>query len=417
MALDMKQTIRTSLMTPGTHGWGVPLLFVGMPGVAKTAIGCSEAADLGMHPYVLIGSQIEAPDIGGFPAPGERYGKRCLDPLAPYWAIEMNHICETTDAGCVLILDELNTCPPPVQAAMLRVVNERMAGGVKLHERIRILAFMNPPEIAAEAGGNPIAPAMANRVGFVDWVAPTIEDWSTHLMDVSSGQKTTTRINTRLLEEEIMRRWHEFFVRASGECTAFLLANSKRANAMPTNAEERHGPWASYRSWENATRFLAGSRLQGASKGDQEVLVGGFVSAAIGKEFFHYLRSRDIPDAGEWMAGKVELSLSSTRLDVAATVLRTAVALLTSTADDDQFIKRLVFLIQWFIDHSETQSSLIANPMRNVFMVWRKRCSGSAELTKKLLNKHGKTVTTFRQLPMLAQLEDLGILNPGTAAR
>ncbi len=415
--MEMTTALRIAMMTPGTHGWGVPSLFIGMPGGAKTALGEGVGYELGLISFILIGSQIEAPDIGGFPAAGERYGKRCLDPLSPYWVIEANHICETTEYGVVLILDELNTCPPPVQAAMLRVVNERMAGGVKLHPRIRIIAFMNPPEIAAEAGGVPIAPAMANRVGHFEWVVPTIAEYTDHIMGVSSGEARGEMPSARAMEESVMSRWHEYFVRAAGEVTAYLSANSKEANCLPTSADDRHGPWPSYRSWENAMRHLAGARLVGVGNADQKTCVAAHVSKGVAESLFHYLKARDIPDAGEWMAGRVKLELTATRMDVAATVLRTAIALLSSSKTDALFIERLVFLMEWYIGAADKHSSLISGPIRKTFHIWRSRSKDNSGLQATLVRDHMKLIDRFSKLPLLASLEDLGILNPGTARR
>ena len=417
MTMDMSSALKIAMMTPGPHGWGIPSLFIGMPGVAKTALGEREAHKLGLHAYVLIGSQIEAPDLGGYPAAGERFGKRCLDPLAPFWIIEANHLCETTDKGVVLILDELNTCPPPVQAAMLRVVNERMAGGVRLHPRIRIIAFMNPPEIAAEAGGVPIAPAMSNRVGHFDWVAPTIAEYTDHIMGVSAGEDLEEMPSARAIEESIMSKWHEYFVRAAGETTAYLSANSKQANSMPASADDRHGPWPSYRSWENAMRHLAGARLHGSGTADQKTCVAAHVSKGVADEFFVYLKAKDIPDAGEWMARRVKLEISATRMDVAATVLRTSVALLTSTKDNDLFVARLAFLLEWYIGAADQHSSLVSNPLRKTLLAWRDRTKNDRAVQSVMVDKHLKLIERFRKLPLLASLEDLGILNPGTAQR
>jgi MoxR-like ATPase len=417
-SINMKNILTAALMTPGRHGWGTPLLIDGMPGAGKTAIGEQIARSLGLVPFVLIGSQIEAPDIGGYPCPGERYGKRCLDFLAAYWLVEANHICETTDNGVALILDELNTSSGPVQAAMLRVINERRAGGVALHPRIRIICFMNPAEIAAEAGGNPIAPAMANRMGHVKWQPPSVSEWSNHLMQVSSGAEEDAPANARLLEDAMLETWNTFFVPAAGEVTAFLQAHSARANEMPTKSEDRHGAFPTFRTWELATRALASGRYHRMGRGEQMEFVGSFVGDSVAKELFKYLAAKDIPDAADWLAGNVTLDLKvKTRADVVATVLRTAVALLQSTTDVGLFIDRLAFLMKWFTKEGQDHSDLVSGPMRQTFGVWRKRASNDASIQKKLLDAHRETVRAFRAIPLLARLEDIGVLPTGTAQR
>src|SRR5207248_8810483 len=54
----------------------------------------------------------------------------------------------------LLFLDELTTAPPAVQAAMLRVVLERVVGDVTLPPAVRVVAAANPPRAGRRTAGN-----------------------------------------------------------------------------------------------------------------------------------------------------------------------------------------------------------------------------------------------------------------------
>ena len=70
----------------------------------------------------------------------------------------------------LLFLDELSTAPPAVQAALLRVVLERVVGDLTLPDEVAVVAAANPPDQAADgwdlsgAAGQPaVSPVLADR--------------------------------------------------------------------------------------------------------------------------------------------------------------------------------------------------------------------------------------------------------------
>lgn len=749
--------MHTALFTPGRHGWSNILLWTGKPGNGKTAIVGELALESGIYPFYLIGATIEAPDIGGWPHPGEKHGQRCLDFLSPQWVIEANHICETTEYGVVIVADEINTSSPQVQGALLRVLNERVVGTVKLHERVRFMCFMNPPEIAIEAGGNPIAPALANRVGHLEWVEPTVQEFNTYMLRVAAGGKAPLGTPSAFAEAALSAVWNEFFVQASGDAAAFLSANAKRLSDHPKGSDalrqaypthrcydadtdvltrrgwvrwsevvetdefltlapdgtgvyqppeelysaqysgdmfrvksryvdllvtpghkmyaapsytglegirrEKAGydlmpietvlgyletpsaavrfqsgmkwqgaaaggkavgtrevswdVWAEFigwwmtdgycyipkkqpsarivaitqvndenrgriaellvllgckkvcvysdrvraedrelfdllapmggkhaggrrvprdlmdqpesvlrsfirgaaggdgwmngktleicpgvskgfaddlqeiglklggtslvsdrpsastgravytvsfggeryarpklyaknftkerysgmvycarvaehhtlmvrrngkpvwsgNTWEDAIRALAAARYHRLESSEAWAYVGSFISEPVATEWRAYLQTKEIPDAADWLAGRVTLDLRPTRADVASAVLRTAVALLASTKEDGAFVDRCVFLIKWFIDNNVGYSDLVSGPMREMFTVWRDRLRSDAKLRDSMAVQHKKLIQDFKRIPLMARLEDLGVLAEGTAGR
>lgn len=417
MPLNTRRIMHTALFTPGRHGWSNILLWTGKPGNGKTAIVGELALESGIYPFYLIGATIEAPDIGGWPHPGEKHGQRCLDFLSPQWVIEANHICETTEYGVVIVADEINTSSPQVQGALLRVLNERVVGTVKLHERVRFMCFMNPPEIAIEAGGNPIAPALANRVGHLEWVEPTVQEFNTYMLRVAAGGKAPLGTPSAFAEAALLAVWNEFFVQASGDAAAFLSANAKRLSDHPKGSDALRQAYPTHRSWEDAIRALAAARYHRLESSEAWAYVGSFISEPVATEWRAYLQTKEIPDAADWLAGRVTLDLRPTRADVASAVLRTAVALLASTKEDGAFVDRCVFLIKWFIDNNVGYSDLVSGPMREMFTVWRDRLRSDAKLRDSMAMQHKKLIQDFKRIPLMARLEDLGVLAEGTAGR
>src|SRR5262245_62386462 len=95
---------------------------------------------------VVIASIREPSDFAGLPVVVADGGVRFAPPR---WARRLH------GAGRgVLFLDEISTAPPAVQAALLRVVLERVVGDLELPAAVAVVAAANPPE----AGGRRLGP-------------------------------------------------------------------------------------------------------------------------------------------------------------------------------------------------------------------------------------------------------------------
>jgi MoxR-like ATPase len=137
---------------------GVPVLLWGSPGTGKTSVVRALGESLGWPTEVVIGSIREPADFAGLPVVIDG----AVQMAPPLWARRL----AGADHG-LLFLDELTTAPPAVQAAMLRVVLERVVGDLTLPEGIRVVAAANPPEEAAD--GWQLSPPLANRLVHLDW--------------------------------------------------------------------------------------------------------------------------------------------------------------------------------------------------------------------------------------------------------
>ena len=146
----------------------IPVILWGPPGVGKTATIHKLAHEAGAHLEVLIGSTIDPTDLARpvigndeevhlSAAPWARRIKASLAAGIPTW----------------LFLDELSCAPPSVQAALLRVVQEKVVGELNL-SGCRFIAAANPTDQAA--GGWDLAPATANRWMHLNWILD-YEEW------------------------------------------------------------------------------------------------------------------------------------------------------------------------------------------------------------------------------------------------
>ena len=98
---------------------GVPVLLWGSPGTGKTSVVRALGERLGWPTEIVIGSIREPADFAGLPVVIDG----AVQMAPPLWARRL-----AAAGHGLLFLDELTTAPPAVQAAMLRVVLERVVG-------------------------------------------------------------------------------------------------------------------------------------------------------------------------------------------------------------------------------------------------------------------------------------------------
>lgn len=322
--MDIKKILRAAWFTPGSKGrWGLPLIFTGKPGGSKTAQIEAEAKSYGMACETFIGSIREPTDIGGL----GRLFDDCFRAQPPGWARDL---AEKTPRA-VLFLDELNTNVPSMQAAMLRVLTDGAIGELILPPTVRISAAMNPVEEAAN--GWDLAPPLANRFGHLNFELPSVANWSNWLLggDESGAADSNSKApSAERLEAEVEKRFPSEFAKAKGLVTAFLKANPGLMHRMPSPGPEASRPWPSHRTWELATRAVAGAAVHDLDASNTEELVAAFIGIGPAAEFYKYMADADLPDPEVVLDGKVKFKHDPRRLDRTSAVLAACAAVTTS---------------------------------------------------------------------------------------
>jgi hypothetical protein len=254
----------------------VPVVLWGPPGQGKTSVVDQLARDQGLRLETVIASIREPSDFAGLPVVDAAGGVRLA---APRWALGLTE----TGSG-IVFFDELSTAPPAVQAAMLRVVVDRVVGDLALPPEVRVVAAANPPGLATD--GWDLAPPMANRFCHLEWSLPaaTLRDgfaygWS--------------RVDVPVVTPAAVAAEFDAAKRLVG---AFLGSRPELATRLPASAAEAGFAFPTPRSWEMAARLTAAGRAAGTTTAVLNLLLAGCVGTAAAIELATYVDRLDLPD-------------------------------------------------------------------------------------------------------------------------
>lgn len=272
---------------------GQPVLLWGNPGEGKSRMIEQVAAQLGRPCEVVVGSVREASDFAGLPV---RVGDS-VSFAPPRWATRCVEAPTT-----VVFLDELTTAPPAVQAAMLRVVLEREVGDLRLPPSVSFVAAANPPEVSA--GGDDLAPPLANRFCHLDWEAETAH-WVAGLLHGWEPAPVPVVPSVRAAVEA---RWRAVLA-------GFISARPSILRHLPEDLVAQGRAWPSPRSWDQAHRLAAAADAAGAGKEVRSVLVTGLVGAGAAIEFLRFADAVDLPDPEQLLVDPTALDAEA-RIDL-----------------------------------------------------------------------------------------------------
>jgi hypothetical protein len=293
---------------------GVPVLLWGSPGTGKTSVVRALGEALGWPTEVVIGSIREPADFAGLPVVIDG----AVQMAPPLWARRL----AASDCG-LLFLDELTTAPPAVQAAMLRVVLERVVGDLALPSGVRVVAAANPPEEAAD--GWQLSAPLANRLVHLDWPV----DAKSVASGISMGFTPPPRFDGQQPTEA-----QTLAVRAA--VGAFLEVRPALVLQVPAAADQAGRGWPSPRSWESVARLLAACDAVGASEDARMLLVIGAVGEGAGIEFLSWLANMDLPDPEAVLADPDGFELPE-RSDRAFAVLTAVAAVAIARGDGESW--------------------------------------------------------------------------------
>ncbi|MEN3362478.1 MAG: hypothetical protein V7637_6460 [Mycobacteriales bacterium] len=292
-----------------------PVLLWGSPGTGKTSAVLSLGRALALPVEVVVGSIREPSDFAGLPV--VLNGAVHFSP--PAWAQRLHDARRG-----LLFLDELTTAPPAVQAAMLRVILERVVGDLPLPPQVRIIAAANPPAQAAD--GWDLAPPLANRLVHLDWPV----DVRAISRGLALGFPTPRLANVER-EPSLAQT-----TAARAAVSAFLQARPELVLTVPTDANDASRAWPSPRSWEAVARLAAGCAAAQASDEARVALTVGAVGEGPALEFLAWLDKLDLPDPDALLADPDSFTLPE-RSDRAFAVLTAVVATATGRGDAESW--------------------------------------------------------------------------------
>ena len=292
-----------------------PVLAWGPPGTGKTSVISALAGSLGLPCECVIASVREPADFGGLPIVRDEG----VSLHAPAWARRLYQAGQG-----ILFLDEISTAPPAVQAALLRVVLDRVVGDLALPAAVAVVAAANPPEQAA--GGWDLSPPLANRFCHLDWALNT-GAWVDGMLSGFPAPAVT-----RLPED-----WEKEIPAARALVAAFIRHRPHLLLQMPESEEQAGRAWPSPRSWDMASRLLAACDAADAGEDVTATLISGCVGDGPGMEFLAWRRALDLPDP-EWVLAHPEKFQVPERGDQAFAVLSAVVTAAVGNLTKDRWL-------------------------------------------------------------------------------
>lgn len=294
---------------------GAPVLAWGPPGVGKTATVTAVADTLGLPLEVVLASIREPSDFSGLPVIREDG----VSMEAPAWARRL------AQAGKgILFLDEISTAPPAVQAALLRVVLDRVVGDLPLPPGVAVVAAANPPEQAA--GGWDLSAPLANRFCHLTWSLDT-QGWVDGMIQ---GWRSPS-------VPRLPECWQGFIPASRALVASFIRHRPHLLLQVPASEDQAGKAWPSPRSWDMAARLLAASDAAQAGDDIAASLVAGCVGDGAGLEFLAWRKALDLPDPEEILRNPDKFRVPE-RGDQAFAVLTAVVSAAVGNLTSDRWL-------------------------------------------------------------------------------
>jgi len=293
--------------------WGLPLLIEGDSGIAKTARIKGIAASLQTHLSTIYAAPHPPEDFGGALIPD---GKGDATHIAPLPQIRRM----VKEKVGILFFDEINGAMPATQGALMSLIHERHTGDLDIPHRVRILAAMNPEEIAA--CGFRLSPPLANRFIHITDPGPDAREWTTWLMGSSA-----VRLQGSLddIEKAVIDEWPNLYPEAQSLFAGFIESNPSLLHKRPPMSDPNCGKaWPSHRTWDFATRAWTTARILEKSDGIRDAMIEACVGSGSAEELIRYFHEADLPKPLDVLNGKWKINKD--RLDVVLAAYTGAVA-------------------------------------------------------------------------------------------
>lgn len=258
----------------------VPVLLWGAPGTGKSSVVRAMAGTMGWPCETVIAAIREPSDFSGLPV----VVGGAVHFAPPRWAERLS----AAGRG-LLFLDEISTAPPAVQAALLRVVLERVVGDLDLPPDVVVVAAANPPEQSAD--GWDLSAPLANRFCHLQWdVEP-----AAFAQGLAGGWEPPA-------VPSLPVGWEAGIIRTRSLVSAFVTVRPGLTVQVPTDAAGAGRGWPSPRTWDMAARLWAAAEAAGASTEAETALITGCVGEGPGVELLMWEMDMDLPDPEEVLA-------------------------------------------------------------------------------------------------------------------
>ena len=314
----------------------IPIILWGAPGIGKTSWLEALGKAMGAEVFTVIGSTKDPADIGGIMDLKGRL-------IPPIWAAEIR---KRSLAGkkSVLFLDEFSSMTPLVQAALLRVVRDKVAGETDFDPKsgplkgraVNIVCAANRPEEGA--GSIDLPPPAANRLIHFSWPTPSPLEWA---QGVITGKWPVPKL------EILPDGWRRSSAMrgAKEDVAAFVQAREEFLLSMPKTEKLAGEAWPSPRSWEMAAEALGAARFAGSPLDVQYELVRGAIGENIAGEFFNYISERDLPDPEDILKDPTKWVPPEGRGDVVFAVANSVVRAVKQEPTPDRFEAAINFIM------------------------------------------------------------------------
>jgi len=256
---------------------GHPIFMHGPPGVGKSAIVENFAKQYDAHLETVIGGQMTPTDVAGLPyslgldADGVR-GGTATD--TPEWGKRLMKLCENGRPG-VLFFDELTNTDRQTQAAMLRLINERVfPNGEPLPKSVAIFAAGNVGDDAVVTEG--LGAAMKNRFSIRECFPP-LDDFRDGLGNAWGRDVSDSEQQARMLASSFLLKFPD-------------MAYDREA----VSSDDDTMSFPTYRSWDKCAEALG--RGEFLDENHVRSMLTSYIGQNAGEAFYEYMRGLDLPD-------------------------------------------------------------------------------------------------------------------------
>ncbi|MEM4720668.1 MAG: AAA family ATPase [Candidatus Methanomethylicaceae archaeon] len=255
-----------------------PLILWGPPGCGKTAAVSSYAKRYGWHLEVIGVATRQPEDFLGMPYRSN--DGMVFDP--PAWA---KRAAKAEKA--LIFFDELSCAKSSVQAAVLKVIDERLVGEFRLPPTVWMVAAANPPDQAAE--GFEMKLPLANRFRH-RFVKEDPEDFTRNFPSYWDDPP------------EIAGLSEETWAQVRAKVAGFIHSNPATLLIIPKDGTLA---WPSPRTWDKASRVLAACNL---NIKDAEEGITECVGVDAASAFIRWLTMAELPTPEECVADPAKIN-------------------------------------------------------------------------------------------------------------